>query len=228
MSDRTTRYGSVTRRAFLGGLSLAAIAAAGACSSSSSSQAGSSNQATSPDSTTPSPDTSGAASSGTSSSATSSASSSASATSAGGSIPAGARAVVSWTYAASGGMARNPYMAVWIEDASGAFVKTLALYHRANGDNWLNSLSSWYTASGGTDTTTSGTVPAGSYTATWDGSSAAGGQADQGSYFVCVESAVEHGAETLVRQQVEFAGTARTTALTPSGSITAAAVAYTP
>jgi hypothetical protein len=134
---------------------------------------------------------------------------------------------VSWTYAASGGMARNPYMAVWIEDSSGAYVKTLALYHRANGDNWLHELTGWYTSSGGTDTTTSGTVPAGSYTATWDGSAAAGGQAAQGRYFVCVESALEHGSESLVRQEVDFGSAAATTTLTPTGSISAAAVAYT-
>ena len=134
---------------------------------------------------------------------------------------------MSWTYAAGGGMARNPYMAVWIEDPTGAFVKTLALYHRANGDNWLDSLSNWYDSSGGTDTTTSGTVPAGSYTATWDGSDASGQQAKQGSYYVCVESAVEHGSESLVRQQVDFGSTPANTTLTAAGSISAAAVAYT-
>lgn len=124
-------------------------------------------------------------------------------------------------------MARNPYMAVWIEDSAGAYVKTLALYHRASGDNWLNSLSSWSGSSGGTDTTTSGTVPAGSYTATWDGSAASGGQAKQGSYYVCVESAVEHGSESLVRQQISFGSTAAKTTLTAAGSISAASVAYT-
>ena len=134
---------------------------------------------------------------------------------------------MSWTYAASGGMARNPYMAVWVEDSAGAFVKTLALYHRASGDNWLNNLSSWYEASGGTDTTTSGTVPAGSYTATWDGSAASGGQAKQGSYYVCVESAVEHGSESLVRQQVSFGSASAKTTLNAAGSISAAAVDYT-
>jgi len=134
---------------------------------------------------------------------------------------------VSWTYAASGGMARNPYMAVWIEDASGAFVKTLALYHRANGDNWLDELTSWYASSGGTDTTTSGTVPAGSYTATWDATAAAGGQADQGSYFVCVETAVEHGSESNVRQQVTFGSSTAKTALDAAGSIANASVDYT-
>lgn len=118
-------------------------------------------------------------------------------------------------------------MAVWIEDANGNFVKTLALYHRANGDNWLQELSNWYSASGGTDTTTSGTVPAGSYSATWDGTDASGTRVEQGSYYVCVESVVEHGSDSLVREQVAFGKSAFDKTLTPSGEITAAAVKYT-
>lgn len=117
-------------------------------------------------------------------------------------------------------------MAVWIEDANGNFVKTLALYHRKTGDNWLDALTSWYESSGATDTTTSGTVPAGSYSTTWDGSTAAGGRAAQGVYFVCVESVVEHGSESLVRQEVRFAASATEVTLTPAGDITAAAVSY--
>lgn len=211
MNESSTRFGAVTRRAFLSGLSLAAIAATAACGSSTT--AGSSAPSSAAPSTPSTPSTSSASSS--------------SSTSSGKQIPTGAKATVSWTYAASGGMARNPYMAVWIEDATGAYVKTLALYHRANGDNWLRELSTWYTSSNGTDTTTSGTVPAGSYTATWDGSAAAGGQADQGHYYVCVESAVEHGSESLVRQQVTFTTSAAKTTLSPSGSIAAATVDYT-
>lgn len=213
MNDSSTRFSAVTRRAFLGGLSLAAIAATGACGASTSSG-------------TAAPSTSAPSTSSASSASATPSGSASSSKSAGKEIPAGAKATVSWTYAAAGGMARNPYMAVWIEDSEGAFVKTLALYHRASGDNWLRELSGWYTSSGGTDTTTSGTVPAGSYTATWDGSAAAGGQVDQGTYFVCVESAVEHGSDSLVRQQVTFGSKASTATLTPSGSIAAAAVDY--
>ncbi len=215
MSEYPTRFSSVSRRAFLSGLSMAAIAAtAAAC--------GSSTSPTATPATSSTPSATSAASSSSPSASASSSSSSSSKT-----IPTGAKATVSWTYASSGGMARNPYMAVWIEDSTGAYVKTLALYHRTNGDNWLNSLNSWYSASGGTDTTTSGTVPAGSYTATWDGSAASGGQAKQGSYYVCVESAAEHGSESLVRQQVSFGSTPVKATLNASGSISAAAVDYT-
>ncbi|HBX82768.1 MAG: DUF2271 domain-containing protein [Propionibacteriaceae bacterium] len=200
MPDTTSRYSQVTRRAFLGGLSVAAIATVTACSSTSST---SSSSASSSSSTT-----------GASAAAT------------GPALPTTAKATVAWTFASSSAQ-KNPYMAVWIEDANGSFVKTVALYHKANGDNWLNTLTRWYSVSGGTNTTTSGTVPAGSFTASWDGSTASGARAVQGNYYVCVESVVEHGSESLVRQQVAFATTAAKTTLTAAGEITAASVDYT-
>lgn len=205
MPDTTSRYSQVTRRAFLGGLSVAAIATVAACSSTSSTSSSS-------------------ASSSSSSSSSSTTGASAAAT--GPALPATAKATVAWTFASTSGQ-KNPYMAVWIEDANGSFVKTLALYHKANGDNWLNTLTRWYSVSGGATTTTSGTVPAGSFTTSWDGSTASGARAVQGNYYVCVESVVEHGSESLVRQQVAFATTAAKTTLTAAGAITAASVDYT-
>ncbi len=202
-----SRYAAVTRRAFLAGLSAAAIVGAAGCAAGT-------------------PASSASASSAATTAASASASASTPASSSTTALPATARATVSWTFAASGGRSRNPYMAVWIEDADGAFVTTLALYHKANGDNWLDTLSAWYAASGGTDTTTGGTVPAGSFTAAWDGSTAAGGQATEGTYYVCVESVVEHGQESLVREPVEFGAEATQVTLTPAGDITAAAVDY--
>ena len=212
--DSTSRYSAVTRRAFLGGLSATAIVATVGCAAGTS---------------TPSAPSSSAASStaSASASATAAATSGASTVSSGTELPASARAGVSWTFASSGGGSRNPYMAVWIEDAEGHFVKTVALYHKASGDNWLNSLNAWYASSSHSDTTTSGTVPAGTFTAVWDGSAADGGRAAQGAYYVCVESAVEHGSESLVRQQVTFGTKGAQTTLTPAGDITAAAVDYT-
>lgn len=203
----TLRYSAVTRRAFLAGLSAAAIVGAAGCSAS-----------------TPAAPTS--ASSPASTAATAAGSASTADAGSTTELPATAQATVSWTFATSGGRSRNPYMAVWIEDANGAFVTTLALYHKANGDNWLDTLSSWYAASGGTDTTTGGTVPAGSFTTAWDGSTAAGGRATEGTYYVCVESVVEHGQQSLVREQVEFGSEATQVTLTPAGDITAAAVDY--
>ncbi|MCA0294895.1 MAG: DUF2271 domain-containing protein [Actinobacteria bacterium] len=205
-----SRYSTVTRRAFLGGLSAAAIVGVVGCAATGSTTTSATGQATAT----------------ASASSTASVTATASASTSGKTLPASAQATVSWTFASSGGMSRNPYMAVWIEDADGNFVKTLALYHKANGDNWLNTLSTWYAASGGTDTTTSGTVPAGSFTTTWDGTTASGDRAAQGTYYVCIESVVEHGSDSLVRQQVTFGSSAAKTSLTATGDITAAAVDY--
>lgn len=206
-----SRYAAVTRRAFLGGLAAAAIVGVAGCAV---------------PQTTPTPGASTPSGSTASSAPASTPTTDQSSTGAAAELPASAAATVSWTFAASGGMSRNPYMAVWIEDADGNFVKTLALYHKANGDNWLDSLANWYAASGGTDTTTSGTVPAGTFTATWDGSTAAGGRATEGTYYVCVESVVEHGGQSLVREQVSFGATDSQVTLTPVGDIAAAAVSY--
>ena len=68
---------------------------------------------------------------------------------------------------------------------------------------------------------------AGSFTANWDGTTASGDRATQGTYTVCIESAVEHGSESLIRQQVTFGASSATTALTDSGQLSAASVAYT-
>lgn len=212
MTQPNLRYPEVTRRAFFGGMSLAAIAGVAACSSGSSTG------------TTTTTSEAGAASSAATDATASAGASSAAAD--GTTLPATASATVSWTFASASAQ-RNPYMAVWIEDAEGAFVKTLALYHKATDDHWLDTITRWYQVSGGTDTTTSGTVPAGSYTATWDGTTAEGDRAAAGSYYVCVESVVEHGDESLVREEVAFGDAAADTTLTPVGDITAAAVAYT-
>lgn len=217
VTEPNLRYPLVTRRAFLGGLSLAAIASTAACS-------GSDSTATDDASGQSGEQTSTADTTGTVQTSTSDSSADGSSAGSGDTLPTTASATVSWTF---GGQAmRNPYMAVWIEDADGAFVKTLALYHRAEGDRWLDTLVRWYQVSGGTDTTTSGTVPAGTYTAAWDGTTASGERASAGSYYVCVESAVEHGDESLVREAVTFDAEAGSTTLTPAGDITSASVDY--
>lgn len=213
METPLSHYSLVTRRAFLGGMSLAAIAGTVGCAGGTASTSTTSTSSTSTTTT--------AATSATSTSSSSSAAS-------GSVLSESAKATVSWTFASSGGgMVKNPYMAVWIEDSSGAFVKTLALYHKASGDQWLNTLARWYQVSGGTDTTTSGTVAAGSYTASWDGTNASGAKVAQGSYYVCVESVVEHGSESLVRETVTFGSSSTKKSLTATGDITAASVEYT-
>ncbi len=210
MNPSGSRYSKVTRRAFLGGLSAAAIVGVVGCASAAS----------------PTTAATSAASPAVSPSASTTASAAGTAAS-GTTLPSSAQAAVAWTFSSGGGMGRNPYMAVWIEDADGNFVKTLALYHKASGDNWLDSLSAWYESSGGAETTTSGTVAAGSFTTVWDGTTAAGDRAAQGDYYVCIETVVEHGSQSLVREKVAFGTSAKNTTLAAAGQITAASVKYT-
>ncbi|WP_407572620.1 DUF2271 domain-containing protein [Deinococcus altitudinis] len=106
------------------------------------------------------------------------------------------------------GRVQRPYVVVWIEDASGTPVRTVSLWmlNPPRGTRYLDELRRWYSAAS-TDnallpTTTSPTPVAGSYTVVWDGKNDKGASVSQGDYFVCVESAREHGAYSLVRQRI--------------------------
>jgi hypothetical protein len=92
-----------------------------------------------------------------------------------------------------GGMVRNPYIAVWVEDSSGALVKTVSLWHLQNGrDRWLSELSQWYQAAGGVETNSSATRAAGSYTVVWDLTDLNGAAVKDGTYTVCIEIGRAH------------------------------------
>ncbi|GGR07512.1 DUF2271 domain-containing protein [Deinococcus ruber] len=121
---------------------------------------------------------------------------------------------VTFTTSPSGfGRIQRPYVAVWIENASGTPIRTLSLWMLSppRGTRYLDELRRWY--SGATTdpalvpTTTSPTPNPGSYTVVWDGKDDKGSVVDQGEYYVCVESAREHGPYSLVREKVTL-GTA--------------------
>lgn len=192
-----SHFSQVSRRAFLGVVSLAALTGLAAC-------------ATGSDDSTSSSTTTSAAST--------------TAAAAGGSLAGTAE--VSFTF--SGNSFKNPYYAVWVEDAAGELVKTLMLCHLSGGqDRWLNELTKWYQVSGGSDTTTEGTKPAGTYTASWDGTDSTGSKVAAGTYTFCVESAVEHGNYSYVSADVDLASAAIQADLGSDGDLTAASVKYT-
>lgn len=107
--------------------------------------------------------------------------------------------VVDFTYAASGGRARNPYIAVWVEDTQGNLVDTISLWmlQSQKGTRWMRDLSSWYSASGGNATTSGATRSAGSYSVIWDGTDSNGQPVTPGEYVLFVESAREHGPHSI-------------------------------
>lgn len=214
----TSRFSQVSRRAFLGGASMAALAGLTACASKdTSSTAATSAPAATETSAAPSATASAPATASTTAKAAT------------GTLPATAKATVSFTYAATGGggMVKNPYYAVWVEDSAGTLVKTLLLCHLSGEDRWLNEMSAWMAASGGTDTTTEGTKAPGSYDCSWDGTDLNGKRVAAGSYKICIEANREHGQESLVSSVQKLGSTAIDVDLGTNGELTATHLKYT-
>ncbi len=128
-----------------------------------------------------------------------------------------------------GGMVRNPYIAVWVEDADGNLVKTVSLWHLQNGqDRWLSELHRWYAASGGVDTNSGATRAAGSYTVAWDLTDSTGKAVADGTYVLCVEATREHGPYSLVTGRLSLTGSSLTQELDANGELSTVSVDYTP
>lgn len=146
-------------------------------------------------------------------------------------LPAGASLDVAFTYtvADSMGPARNPYIAVWVQDTAGALVATLSLwYNPPKGDRWINHLTSWYTIAADSDpqAVTSATRPAGTYTVTWDGTDDSGQRVTAGEYLVFVESAREHGDESVTSTQVTLGDQGVTVKAADAGELSKVSVTY--
>ncbi|MFV0526055.1 MAG: DUF2271 domain-containing protein [Acidimicrobiales bacterium] len=129
----------------------------------------------------------------------------------------GGEAVVSFTYTPSdrGGRVNNPYIAVWIEDGSGNLVEPLALWYEqgGKGSRWLKDLTRWTSVEGTVDTVdtvTGATRTPGDYQLTWDFTDLDGRAVAPGTYYVCIESAREHGPYSLIREAVDLDGSATT------------------
>lgn len=174
--------------------------------------------------------TSASASTSADTEATGTSATTAAATPSGDPIPTGASLTIDFTFTADGGgRVRNPYVAVWIEDAQGALVKPIAVWYREREAKYLDKLSRWATVDG-SDTTlqtvSSATKPAGSYSLVWDGTDGSGAPVVQGDYVVCVEAAREHGPYDLVSAAVTLGADGFTTDLGADNELTAVAVTY--
>ncbi len=143
--------------------------------------------------------------------------------------------IISFTYTRSaGGKIESPYVAVWIEDADGELLETIALFYEQTrrGARWLDHLDRWFAvdaariAAGGTDnadTISSATRTPGTYDLAWDGT-ATGAPLGAGDYFICIESAREDGPYSLIREPLRLDGTLPTTPLPDTGELSAATV----
>ena len=146
-------------------------------------------------------------------------------------LPAGATVTTAFTYAMSGGgPAKNPYIAVWIETASGAFVDTVSLWYQSGrGDKYLNDMRAWINASGGRDRTmSSATRTPGSYSVVWDGNDASGARAPEGDYVVCIECAREKGPYEVVTVPIALATSPAQATSADKGELSKISVAYAP
>jgi len=164
------------------------------------------------------------------------------ATTSGGSTPSSAASAaagsvaIGFTYTANnsagggpGGMVRNPYIAVWIEDSAGVLVKTVSLWHLQNGqDRWLAELATWYAASGGTETNSGATRAPGTYMVAWDRTGPDATVVKDGTYTVCIEALREHGPYSLVTGEIAIKGKAVSQKLDDNSELSAATVSYHP
>jgi hypothetical protein len=147
-------------------------------------------------------------------------------------LPASATMTIDFTFTAGAdsagpGPARNPYLAVWIEDTNEELVSTVSLWHMQQNERWLGELKRWYTVSGGYETNTGATRVAGSYTVRWDGKGREGTKVRAGTYFVCIEGAREHGPYELIREPMTLGTDPVERAMKPNGELTAASAKYT-
>jgi thiamine biosynthesis lipoprotein len=132
-----------------------------------------------------------------------------------------------------GGMAKRPYVAVWIEDKDKFPVRTIALWYQKS--RYLPELKAWYrndrlraTAEGTDiiDSVASATRSPGSYTFKWDGKDQQGKLVKPGPYSVVIEVAREHGTYQIIRQEMDFSGVAKRVVLPGGIEVTEALLDY--
>jgi hypothetical protein len=155
-------------------------------------------------------------------------------------IPTGSKLTIDFTFTpgTSGfGPVRNPYVAVWIEDAKGLVARTLLVTFNQREQKYLQELRRWFTGeqaredAGGaqlTSTVSGATRVPGAYSVVWDGLDDAGRALGLGDYFVCIEAAREHGPYALVRDAVTIGKDPFQKPLTANGEIPSAAVDFKP
>ena len=114
------------------------------------------------------------------------------------------------------GRYRRPYVAIWVEDAEGKPVRTLALWVSMGGSGpfqWLPDLKRWYKSEEERKlaekkdiffTISRPTRLPGKYKLIWDGKDNDGKQLGGGEYTIFIEAAREHGTYQSIRQQVSL------------------------
>jgi FAD:protein FMN transferase len=144
-----------------------------------------------------------------------------------GAWPAGYEAVVTLNLSARG---KRPYVVVWIEDAAGKLVKSLAFW--GNDKKYQKKMTVWW-ALGGSNTPlvsaiTKATRPAGRYTLAWDGTDDAGKPVKTGTYGVRIETSQEDGAHLNLKGTIVCGSAPANATIAGNAHISEATAAYGP
>jgi len=123
---------------------------------------------------------------------------------------------------------RRPYVAVWIEDADGKAVRTLAVW--GNSSKWINTLTAWWKI-GRADAelvkaVSRATRAPGKYELVWDGKDDKGNALPQGTYTVKVEVHREHGKHLQQSGKIDCKGEDATATLEKNDETAATVVQY--
>ncbi|MCB9876250.1 MAG: DUF2271 domain-containing protein [Planctomycetes bacterium] len=110
---------------------------------------------------------------------------------------------------------KRPYVAVWIEDLTGAPARTLCVW--LENRRWLRDLRRWSRQYADDDyvldAVSQATRKAGAYTLSWDGTDDEGRKLAPGRYTVLIEAVREHGSYQLMKQEITLGGDAVTVEL---------------
>jgi len=164
-----------------------------------------------------------------SSSSTSAAGSTRSTQASGGATASAAAVTVAFAYHAAdtSGRVRNPYIAVWVEDASSTVVGVVSVWYSSRDSKYLRELTEYTAAttsvpSGEIDAVSGATRSAGDYHVQWDGIGL-DGTALSGQYTMWIEAAREHGPHSVTSGPVTL-GTPGTATIPANGELSAATV----
>ncbi len=123
----------------------------------------------------------------------------------------------------------RPYVFVWVTDAAGKHVKTLAAY--GNDPKYVADMRQWSKAAAGDRTlrhVTHATQQAGRYPLSWDGTNQKGSGVPLGKYTVWVEVSAEHGPYAAKFASIELGQSPAKVTIGKSAAFGDVAVAYGP